>query len=901
FDDPSGAIRATPVGYTLETLDRSTGEWSDPVAYAGTSYTHGQTGAAATRLTWRWSTGRAPAVLAPIENGLQYRLDASDISSLTTNEDGQVTEWRANAGALAIAFTNATKYCPYYNANAFGDGLPGVVFGLCKDGKTKQYASYQYTSDLISNLATTNQTVMMVLKMSVQGSSMSYYWGPDRGSALIGATGSKYGVYCTDFVTDSIYFNGVFQWKMPDPYTTITYKNYTFNAPTWLCAVSASARGFALTGLGNSKRNFANSSEGPRSMYGPISEVLVWDRKLTDAERQYMDEYIRRKWILRGKNTVWTGSGLSTDWHDTANWSPSAVPVDGQTAVLSNATVSISGEWSAPNLLMLGGNQVQFTGDCGVAVAEGKKLTLPECTVFNEGTTLTKYGLGTLAAGCDSTVDGVSLNFVNGVFDLNGTTQRFASVTGIHGTVTNSAETAGTLIVDTGAADGEAKLTARVAGNAAVVRTGAGALAVGGMLDNTQGVALSGGATTATAAELPAIAGCVLHLDAKRFDSFDTNENGCVTCWRSLTNPDYRFDAPSTYEPRLPRYDPTAFDGLGGVSFGKDPVGGTNAMSYLAFNHTSESLSIRTHFFVFRQRKNVLLGAVFGAVWGDSFIFRNIHGNSDSTSSWGTLNCDGGDAWVNGECIYDAFGAPSVIYTNELLIANSTNKTYGASRTGCLGLMHYYDDPKIGATELTAVRRKNSSYDWKLNYAPAIGATVQYTRYLDGWVGEIIFYDRILTDAEFRRVQKYLIDKWHVTPRSTVPNGGALHSGAELTLAAGAALDLGLGAFTQTVAKVTALGDAAVTNGALAISEALETRAGQGGEIPLLRLEGGIDLTGVDFTLSGATAESMGAVLQTDGAVTGPFRSVEARDPAAVRYRRHSVSYGVPGLLLFLR
>ena len=919
FVNEAETLQGAPVGYTLETLDRATGLWSAPVFHAGSSCDYVQSGTDAVRLTWKWEVERTADLLTPIRDGLQYRLDASDRASLDIDENGDVTAWRSNLGDLDITFNAESALdCPYYNPNAFGDGIPGVVFGIEKDGYTVRYdyGTNQHTGNMIAEKETTNATVILVMKTSANNATINYLWGCDNTSkGLSGGTASGYSISVSRSICDiSLYVNGEKKWlagEMRDDYYP-----YTFNIPVWVFANRTNALVWAKTGLGNCRRNYSNSSEGPRSMNGPIAEVLVWDRPLTDDERIYMDEYVRRKWLRKGTGAVWTGAGATPDWKDAGNWSPKQVPAAGQQVILEDAEVTLSsGRYEAAKIASVGDSSIDvdgatlvgggsfnlpmsFSGICGFDIPNGNTLTLSGQSVFSAGTTLTVLNRGTLAAASDLTDAGVTLDLASGAFDLKGTAQTFAAVTGGHGQIVNSTDEPGTLVVET-AQEGASKLAARVTDNVIVRQTGNGELKVTGRLDNTEVTSLEGGLTTATTDELPALEGCVLHLDATRLDSIVTNEEGFVTSWRSLTRPDFSFDAVLTDMTRVPYYDPEAMDGRGAISFGQIKGTTTKQISYLVSSITDNTqlqkeFPARTFFLVLNHRSYISWDTPIGSSWGDKFLYRGNNQTGDNQATCYTYACNGGDAWVNGECLYSEFSSP--FYTNATLAANVRDYKI-------LGLRAKKDFPVYGVdTELVAVRRKNSAYDWG-GYVPSVGGLVQHNRYFDGWFCEAVIYNRVLSDDEFKRVQNYLMRKWDVKPRSTVPNGGAFAPTAKLALKGGATLDLGLGDGTQTVAQVKVTGPATVTNGVLRAG-AYVFGYGADGVLPALAVTSPLDLADATLAFEGPARKlETGKVILAPGGLLGDFSSVDwgKATPSTVTKRGSFVRIGELGLLLFVQ
>ena len=270
---------------------------------------------------------------------------------------------------------------------------------------------------------------------------------------------------------------------------------------------------------------------------------------------------------------------------------------------------------------------------------------------------------------------------------------------------------------------------------------------------------------------------------------------------------------------------------------------------------------------------------------------------------------------MDGEKVYDAFAyeTTGVIYTNADIVATWPCDNFGGKNGhNRLGMFHYpYSSagytirPVMGEVELLAVRRKNSSINWQvcISDLPHFDNDANHKNcrhVFPGWIAEIITYDRILTDEEFNRVQRYLYDKWMPPPRVEPVRASNTLSTGPAAFAAGAALDLG--GTTQAVAKATVAGAVAVTAGALE-PQAIETQVAADGSFGALTLDLGLDLTDIDFAFvgEGRPRPEGGTILSVNEHVAGPFKSVVAPKADELRYRARRVTYGLPGLLLFVQ
>jgi autotransporter-associated beta strand protein len=128
-------------------------------------------------------------------------------------------------------------------------------------------------------------------------------------------------------------------------------------------------------------------------------------------------------------------------------------------------------------------------------------------------------------------------------------------------------------------------------------------------------------------------------------------------------------------------------------------------------------------------------------------------------------------------------------------------------------------------------------------------ADTRYNRFFYGWIGELIVYDRVLTDDEKAQVNAYLMKKWGIREYAAAPAlTNALPETTALTVTGAGVLDLAGG--SHAVASIA--GDGLVTNSAAESAELRLTGAAAGaftgrilGDVTLMLVgDASIDLGG---------------------------------------------------------
>ncbi len=423
-----------------------------------------------------------------------------------------------------------------------------------------------------------------------------------------------------------------------------------------------------------------------------------------------------------------------------------------------------------------------FRGDIAEMLVYDRRLDDPERQAV-ESYLMAKW-LGTVSApqfGISVIPSNTVLTVRSGAaVELGGVSAQLAALTG-SGNVGNRNPIRSVLSV--GGLDADSFYTGTISGNVAITKIGNGSVTLAGPNTYAGLTAIAAG-TLRLATGIPSVTGLVYRLDASRTNTFTTLADGSnVTVWADAEGRGYTFSTPS--DTNCPVYDRTLFNGRGGLRFGVGGVRGrmigssvTNAQTVFAVNMLRDSSNDN------------------GGLWG-----RNLEDSGLRI---------GGTSWYypgNANDFHYA-GAGGIVYLNGV-ISNST-ATVG--------------QPYL----LTSVR----GTPWA-DFKPAIGDywfSSQYTgRYYRGDVAEILAYDRKLTDNERQSVEIGLMAKWF----PPAGNGAIIPQSGEVSVAAGAMLDLGGGAVT--IASVS--GGGSVSNGALTVTGLVSPTG-------LLQLPGAPSLTG---------------------------------------------------------
>lgn len=879
------------------------------------------------------SAGAGEIDLSVVE-GLVLDLDASHPETLTYDaENGRVSAWKSRVGE--VSYRNETEADiarrPIYDASANG-GLGAVVFGV--DPLTSA-ATGQY---LLSDGPTTFRTVFFVLQNYLPAGQAvkwsSEFWGRYgsddiscnnatgaglyiRGAtaALRGATNWVDGVnigYTSTTPEPTFGANHILNVRVGDDTMTNRW-NYT------RCVVNGTTYSPNPMVLGYINNNYIP--------FMRVAEIVAFDRDLSDADRQFVTDALYTKWA-KGQSypgckalTYWTGNAGTLDWGDAANWSDNEVPSAHKGVFLGSARVTVTGTATCGSFYPYGSGSLAFADGSSLFVANDAGLALPAGTTFAGTVTKAGGGMFSLKDGTAS-FSAAALKIDGGTFDLSGGSYAFRSVTGAEGAVVNSADSQATLTLAAGTGV-ESTLGVSVGENILVKKSGGGSLMLSSSINEGTGIELAGGETTVTGDALIVPSPFHVHLDATALSTLSTNETGDVLDWYNLGRDKQVFTSVSNIWNHLPPYyDKTAFGGRGGVRFGHVRPCATYPDGTVTQTVLSAWFPVNMGTYVAPMNTNLTMFIVMardpdeakGGYLNDK-TFCPISRTTGNAGEYGIKfaparnnnygvyikNSNGlqpRNFWLNGKCILDADRG----LTNEYVYVVSVNDT-------CLRVA---GNPAMGETMLIAVRNDPSSA------SAFVGTAASYTRLtlgrsgksgvtdigpFRGWIGEVIFCENVLSDADFHRIQRALIKKWGIADKMEMPPAvGPFAETATLGLADGATLDLN--GFTQTVNKVALSGaaDCTVKNGSLDAPAVVETTADLAGAFGALCVPDGWDLSATSYVLKqleGGAKPTSGVLLKTGADLTGTFAEVTGLN-RPLKYRRRQVATA-GGLVILVR
>ena len=587
---------------------------------------------------------------------------------------------------------------------------------------------------------------------------------------------------------------------------------------------------------------------------GPFCEVLAYDRDLTEREIEQITACLRAKWFAPGKTSIWVG-GASGDWETASNWSNGVPGLSEEDVAVINTAAEITMNQpialhdfianAAGTLKVKGGKlsiggsfvapsdyQVEIVGDLDLHLKSRSLMQLPQVSATGKlsvtgGGKLKFYGL----------FDGKpSVCVRSGKVDLNGTTQVFASFEA--GIVTNTSATASSLKVSVPEMK-TGKLSGIFADGISLFTEGA--VEIERSLCGHPSLRIGAGEVTTTTKLSPvSVPGLTMRLDASDASSIVTNADGRVTEWSSFLpeNAGLQFgnthlgelfhrnstglDYPVTY----PTFVKNVQNGLPGVWFGRNADGEIEIASLIA---NDQGVSHMTAFAVLVPGEGIfgqdrILGR-YNSSQGLMFLDHN-----KSTGFIYYSDCSEGT------------------YAN-LIVNGKYDRKDKAWLAGDRSKAKHPNAPHISVSSKSTL---NKWFSPTLVYNTQSKGNKDITPY-DGYICELLLYDRELTQSETEGIEQYLMEKWGITPEAELQ--GCVDVPTKL-------------AFDIT------------------------------GGLGSLLLQGDLDVTETALEFIGGNP-APGKFLMTSGTLTGPFKSVTGttRD---VKYTANSARFP-SGLILFLK
>ena len=716
---------------------------------------------------------------------LSYWLDASDASTITTDGEGRVTRWTSKKGVAGLAFvspTGSAKY-PYCGPTVSETAINGrnvLMFAADAEHFPRLVATNTVAG---GGLATVDQKTVFILTRprksgtTIVNTFIFVGWntaiGQRVGTSGWDVRGPNDGTGETFDTTHGLRLDGVqrpsagetwgnlYQYHDSVQQILTMRHEYDFVVVNAYGTYRGNSRLIPAIGGGAGYTDGAYS----RSFSGDIAEVIAFNRVLSEAEMQRVENYLAEKWGI-------------TEPHA----EPDAIPA----AISSSTTLSVS--------------------------------------------------------------DGA-------VFDLNGIDTTVAGLEG-YGFVTNSSETAATLTVtDRNAFAG------RIAGNVTLVDKSASTAANCTLRDGASLVVDGGRTAFGPHGDMPVTNGIAYWLDATHPETVQTNADGRVTNWVCRAGTVASFSAKPYWttgsatgytftEPE--RYDAAAFNGKPAVYFGGNATDGTNQLV------SSSTTTTRTLFLVCKCDGRT--GSQQGFFTGPSESGMIVNSAGDT---YFVLRPYTSTTYHKYGFLLHVLGEGDV-YRDFTTTPNTSN--YNVPHTF---IMSAQCDESSGAF---------GSFNNK-----SVWLGRGYHRGIHAWFGEVIGYNRLLSEAEVADVEAYLKNKWFTVgpAEGAVP---ALAEDTSVSLKNGGTLDLGGAAATVDSLYTDATGGSFVGDVTLTGTLTVDVQGAQTITSPLT-VDGDLTLSDAEVNFLNYTniePERWQTFLTATGTATGDF----ARDNLTGPYRR---------------
>jgi len=228
----------------------------------------------------------------PVTDGLKFRVDASDASSLVTNATGNVSQWNdlSGAGNHVAQTDNAKK--PLFNPAGL-DGKPSLSFNsanvLFRSGGILCYSNH--TAFLVAKATAFTENDMLGSGGTGAGDILVMHYKTSGNNVFRGHYWGASGLATKDSaINTAISVPLVFAQRMNGTALEL-YRNGALDAVQPFSSFSANKKAIVLGcryTAGNTGKCFA----------GELSEVLIYERALSDAERVQVEEYLTEKWLM---------------------------------------------------------------------------------------------------------------------------------------------------------------------------------------------------------------------------------------------------------------------------------------------------------------------------------------------------------------------------------------------------------------------------------------------------------------------------------------------------------------------------------------------------------------------------------------------------------------------------
>ena len=264
---------------------------------------------------------------------LWLKAEAANIQ--TAHWPGRVSQWNDLSGCGNHATQSDTNRQPLY-VESGPNGLPTLFFDV-------RYNNPAYGCKLLTSTALTNACTAFIVSRVIDAGELGIDW-----RRILGSRDKNWCLGTYEVGTFYAHAEGELS-GLPTRLKT----SYQFNRAYTLAVLnnktnqSFYVNGFDVTGNSANKTppgrlGIGGSDISNDTCDSQISEVIAYDRALSDEERQQVEAYLKGRYGVTDNGfsgPVWSGAGTSSFWSDTANWQQ-ALPAAPMLAFNANARTS---------------------------------------------------------------------------------------------------------------------------------------------------------------------------------------------------------------------------------------------------------------------------------------------------------------------------------------------------------------------------------------------------------------------------------------------------------------------------------------------------------------------------------------------------------------------------------
>lgn len=270
-------------------------------------------------------------------------LQADAANVLTNDVAGRVSQWNDLSGCGNHAAQTDTNRQPLY-VESGPNGFPTLFFDV-------RYNNSAYGCKLLTGTQLTNACTAFIVSRVIDAGELGIDW-----RRILGSRDKN---WCLGTYTPGTFYAHGHSGELSGLNARLkaSYqlsRTYTLSVMNNTTGQYFYVNGFDLTGNSSNKTPPGRLGIGGSDISGDtcdaqISEVIAYDRALSDEERQQVEAYLKGRYGVTDNGfsgPVWSGAGTSSLWSDSANWQqamPAAPMLAFNTGVRTASTNDLSG------------------------------------------------------------------------------------------------------------------------------------------------------------------------------------------------------------------------------------------------------------------------------------------------------------------------------------------------------------------------------------------------------------------------------------------------------------------------------------------------------------------------------------------------------------------------------